>query len=971
MATSTLGSLDPFDAAKEDWSAYTERFEQFILANGVEGEKKIVATFLTIVGSKTYNLLRDLLAPEKPSSRKYAELIEVLQKHYEPKPLVIAERFHFHKRDQKEGETVSDYSAALKKASERCEFKGFLEEALRDRFVCGLRNRNIQRKLLAEKDLTWDKAFEVAQAMESAERQANKFGGIPAEERVNALKSRSRGLNKQRRFEKKEHGKPCFRCGEQHLPQTCRFKNEQCHHCKGTGHISKVCKKKSANHKKDDAKPQNSGFRYLQEAEHDHLTHEFGELFQIGNGGNSSEPSIIVPVSLNGVPLNMELDTGASVTVISEETLRNNIPNVELSDSNVRLKTYTGEELKIVGQTVVNVQYENQECELPIQVIQGNGPALLGRNWLRNIRLNWGTIKRISEDLDDVLTKHREVFKDELGTMCNVKAKLHVKAGSTPKFYKPRSVPHALKGAIEKELDRLESMGVIEKVRYSEWAAPIVAVVKPDNSLRLCGDYKVTINSALEVDQHPLPNPEELFVTLSGGQKFSKLDLSRAYQQILLDEESREYVTINTHKGLYRPKRLPFGVASASAIFQSKVEQILQGIPMVVCRVDDILVSGKNDQDHLRNLAEVLTRLESAGLRLKLAKCKFMQHSVEYLGYRVDANGLHAIEKKVEAIRNAPAPGNQQQLRSFLGMVNYYAKFVNNYATITHPLNELLHNGVRWKWGHAQEKAFTELKNKLSRAPVLVHYNVELPLKLDTDASNYGVGAVISHVFPNGEERPIAFASRTLNKSECNYAQIEKEALSIIFGIKKFHQYLYGRKFLLVTDHKPLVSLLGPKAGIPTLAAARMQRWALLLSAYQYDIVYRSTNKHANADCLSRLPLQNVDRATEVDEVKMINKMQIQSLTLGVDHVRNATRADPVLSRVLKFTLSGWPEETTSEALKPYFHKRYEITTEDGCLLWGIRVIIPKILHEQVLTELHEGHPGIVRMKSLSRLHVW
>ena len=238
------------------------------------------------------------------------------------------------------------------------------------------------------------------------------------------------------------------------------------------------------------------------------------------------------------------------------------------------------------------------------------------------------------------------MFKDELGTMQGVKAKLYVKPDSKPKFFKSRPVPHALKGAIEQELDRLESMGVIEKVRYSEWAAPIVPVVKPDNSIRVCGDYKVTVNSVLEVDQHPLPNPEELFVTLSGGEKYTKLDLSRAYQQILLDEDSREFVTINTHKGLYRPTRLPFGVSSVSAIFESKIEQVLQGIPMVVCRVDDILVSGKNDQEHLDHLNEVLTRLESAGLRLKLSKCKFMQPTVEYLGYRIDAQGLHAIEKR-------------------------------------------------------------------------------------------------------------------------------------------------------------------------------------------------------------------------------------------------------------------------------------------------------------------------------------
>ena len=217
-------------------------------------------------------------------------------------------------------------------------------------------------------------------------------------------------------------------------------------------------------------------------------------------------------------------------------------------------------------------------------------------------------------------------------------------------------------------------------------------------------------------------------------------------------------------------------------------------------------------------------------------------------------------------------------------------------------------------------------------------------------------GAVNSHIAPSGEERPIAYASRTLSKSERNYAQIKKEALSIVFGIKKFHQYLYGRKVTLFTDHKPLLGLLGPQSGIPTLAAARMQRWALLLSGYQYDIQYRSTTKHANADCLSRLPVAIEATQPETDEVKLINKLQIESLPLSVDQIRKATRADPILSRVLEFTMSGWPEQPTTEEIKPYFLKRNEITAEEGCLLWSIRVIIPWCFHEQVLTDLHAGH---------------
>ena len=182
-------------------------------------------------------------------------------------------------------------------------------------------------------------------------------------------------------------------------------------------------------------------------------------------------------------------------------------------------------------------------------------------------------------------------------------------------------------------------------------------------------------------------------------------------------------------------------------------------------------------------------------------------------------------------------------------MINYHSKFISSYSTFNHPLNELPKDGVEWKWSTDQQKSFNQIKEKFSSAPVLIHFNEKLLLKLDTDASQYGIGAIISHILSFGEERPIAYASRTLSKSERNYAQIEKEAISIIFGVKKFHQYLCGRKFLLVTDHKQLTTLLGPKSGIPTYAAARLQRWALLLAAYQYDIEYRSTAKNANADC--------------------------------------------------------------------------------------------------------------------------
>ena len=357
------------------------------------------------------------------------------------------------------------------------------------------------------------------------------------------------------------------------------------------------------------------------------------------------------------------------------------------------------------------------------------------------------------------------------------------------------------------------------------------------------------------------------------------------------------------HQGLYEYTRLPFGVASAPAVFQRIMDTILQGIPSVICYLDDILITGRNKAEHLLNLEEVLRRLQEHGVRLRKEKCLFLQKSVEYLGHCVDSRGIHTSDKKVKAILEAPAPRNLQQLRSFLGLLNYYAKFLSDLASLLHPRHMLLRAKQLWHWSKACEQAFQKAK-RLVEAPVLAHYDPELPIVLAANTSAYGVGAVISHKFPDGSERPVAFASRTLSTSEKNYAQVEKEALSLIFGVRKFQQYLYGRQFTLVTNHKPLTAILGPKQGIPPLAAVRMQCWALLLSAYSYDICFHPTTAHANADGLSRL--------------------------LACD----------------------------TDGLMPFWRRKDELTVEGECILWGMRVVIPSKWRDKVLMNYTRGTLG-------------
>ncbi|XP_061191727.1 uncharacterized protein K02A2.6-like [Saccostrea echinata] len=281
-----------------------------------------------------------------------------------------------------------------------------------------------------------------------------------------------------------------------------------------------------------------------------------------------------------------------------------------------------------------------------------------------------------------ILDRHQAVLGSENGKLEGIRATLYLEDNAQPKFCKARPVPYSLKPKVEEELKRLEKEGIIKSVIHSKWASPVVPVVKKNGQVRLCGDYKVTITPVMKVDQYRLPRIQDIFVSLAGGRKFSKIDLRQAYNQMEVDESSRELMTINTHKGLYQYTRLQFGVAAAPSIWQRAMDQVLQGIPFISCVLDDMIISGKTNEEHLANLDAVLEQLEKFDLRANLEKCDFFKAQVSYCGHMISEEGLKKSPDKVNAVLNAPGPENLQQLRSFLGLVNYYRSFLPNLSTV-------------------------------------------------------------------------------------------------------------------------------------------------------------------------------------------------------------------------------------------------------------------------------------------------
>lgn len=530
-----------------------------------------------------------------------------------------------------------------------------------------------------------------------------------------------------------------------------------------------------------------------------------------------------------------------------------------------------------------------------------------------------------------------------------------------------RRIPIPLEAKIDAKIEELLKRDIIEEVKgSSRWVSPIVPALKDNGEMRLCVDMR-RANKAIVRENHPLPTMDKLLPKVRDAKYFTKLDIKDAFHQIEIHPDSRHITTFITHRGLFRFKRLMFGISCAPEIFQKTLERMLLGCEGVINYIDDILVFGKDLEQHDKRLDKVMTILKNNNVVLKEEKCIFRNKTVNFLGHVLSENGVRPLPKYVSTIQQFRPPTTVGELQSFLGLVNFVSKWIPDLATQTDPLRELLrsHKGdganISNLWGSDQQKAFDSLKESLTNISTLGYYDIKDRTVVIADASPVGLGAVLIQINNKGP-RIIAYGHKTLTNCERRYCQTEKEALALVWAVEHFHVFLYGKEFELVTDHKPLEVIFGPKSK----PCARIERWIMRLQSYKYRVVYQP-GKNNIADPLSRLCKIPKELPPTQDHILHNIVEYTRPVAVSLKEIMESSLEDKEIQKVKE----GIYNDKWHEDVNLYKIFQSELCFYEGILLRGTRIVIPTKLRPRVLNAAHEGHPGIVAMKGRLRTKVW
>lgn len=959
----------------ENWRKFKQNFEIYLKASdksGKEDEIKI-AILLNIIGEECVEVY-NTFALSDTERRSFQSVLKAFEDHCSPKKNIVFERFKFYSRLQQEAEGFDQFLTDVKKLSQSCEFGTLCDEMVRDRIVLGIYDKAIQERLLRVEDLNLTKAVNLCRAAEISKSQARNLQGLSVD--VESVKKRSVNHNNYNKSalnssgaEKKNFNKgrqsgekfKCRRCQTLHGVRECPAFGKKCSKCGQLNHFAVSCRVKN--------------IRVLQEQDEESDEGEFA-INVIGIRNQSDKVLSInswfqsVNIGDHQVPIKFKLDTGADVNVLSRKMLSEvGIPESQLRDTKIVLEAFGGSVLKPLGVVPLKVQCNNVEFTTDFIIVDKAVSPLLGLEScikLNLIVLHKEKIHNLYKfnTKDEFIKKNSELFEG-LGKFRD-KCEIQVNSEAIPVINPPRRIPFAIRNKLKETLISLEHRKIISKVeKPSGWVNNIVIVEKKDGSLRICLDPQ-DLNLEIKRPAYVLiPTLEDIVEKLKGKKFFTVLDLKEGFWHVELTEKSSNLCTFATHFGCYKFNRMPFGLNMAPEYFQAINQKIFGDLKGVQVYIDDLLIAADSSEEHDQILNSVLKRAIANGVKFNPNKVQFKQSSVNYFGHVFSAEGMFIDANRIAAIKGIKYPKNVKELQSILGMINFLRQFIPNLADITAPLRELLKSKVEFKWLTAHSVVLDNIKNIICNAPVLANFDASKSITIQSDASKDGLGCCLLQ-----DDKPISFASRSLNSSEKNYSQIEKELLSIVFAVKKFHNFIYGREINVNTDHKPLVTLMNKKIG--DIASSRLQRMRIKLLKYKLALNYLPGKYMFIADLLSRSYL-NVQES-EGDDKWISETVHTLSKNFNISddkriEFKQATASDPVLSRVMLYILNGWPKNNElMEGSIRYFDKfQADLCVEDGLVFVNHRLVVPDKLRSYILRLLHEPHFGVVKTKQRAR----
>ena len=836
-------NFESYNEDAESFESYSQRLNNYFKLKGLIGnsndvDEAKVLVLIHCLGAKHYKLLANLTAPDDPSSKSYDVLMKLLNDNLCPKANILTQQHKFFSRKQHIGENITTFVTSLKELARDAGFsancgdsdcsKGLLELLIRAQFIRGLHDSSIRESILILREATLDEILTRACAIETSRTENKQNFNVPDNgygsvfkihsKRDQSSRSRSTSRNRNKPLFKKNIDlkalgldKLCLHCGKNnHHSTKCLIINKlKCNSCNKPGHLSKVCITKLSKARENE---------HVQTTEDDEYSLNSVEEVLI-----NYDDKLYVEILLNGVSQVFECDSGSRLSILNYDDYKKLNLQAPIRKTDITFRTFTGQCFKPVGVVELTATYQKVSNRVQLYIVKQGKGAIIGREWIRFLNININEIinSRINHTLNDVntveisvsdiLEKYKDVFDEKVGEVPNYVTTLRLKENARPIYLKPRPVPHIFKAEVDLELDRLEKENIIEKADYTNWGTPLVIVPKSDGRIRLCADYKATVNNQLIDTSYPIPRIEDIFDKMKGGKYFCTLDVYKAYLHLKVDEESQKIQAISTHRGTYYVKRLFFGVKIAPNEFHKFIDQFLDGLTGTAAYFDDIIVQGSTKEECYMRLIKVLDKLRQNNIHVNRKKCQFFQRKIQYLGHTISQDGLHKSQDKINTIIHTERPTNVEEVRQFLGFVNYYSKFIPNRSEILYPLNQLLCKNKQFKWTKECENAFNNIKQIIVSDQVLTSYNPDYEIIVATDASPFGLSGVLSHKMPDGNERPVQFISRTLTKAEQQYSQLDKEATAVFWSCKQFFDYIYGKKFTLVVDNKPMMSILHPE----------------------------------------------------------------------------------------------------------------------------------------------------------------